>query len=463
MPRRNIGRATNRERNTSKLDGGRIDLDSEGISAITRGDSPILSNHNNNSRHSQSRKLENILVIQGGGSLGAFGCGAYKALAKSGIEINIVSGTSMGAINAAIIAGSKTDSPENDLEDFWMELAESNYTMIPDIFLFNFDKEASRFLPYRLSSAGLNAALFGVPKMFVPRWQRLLIGPEFKEIGSGGDSGRGTSIYDNILPKSWTYLYDHSPLKKTLDKYIDFAKLDASSNNAQKNSTPERKTRLIITAVNVLSAEPIVLDSAKMAIQGKHLLASTAYPLYGFPWVEIDDEIYAWDGSLLDNTPLRQVIQESPRNDKNIYIVENYPRHIGCLPSNMMEVLDRTRDIIFSDKTKSSLRMSKFITRQIKLIEELYDVFETADHSKFRRGKIEHIKEEYGKLVNNYGAQILSVNRIIREETKAPHILKNADFTPREIKRLISQGEQKTLDCLQRIDTKEKNRPKNRK
>lgn len=451
MPRRNIHHTTNRRKNTSKLD--ETDFDSPDTSAIPTGGSDISSNRNNNTRHNQSRKIENVLVIQGGGSLGAFGCGVYKALAKNGIEINIVSGTSMGAINAAIIAGSRSDSPENDLENFWLELAESNYDIIPDIFLFNFDKETGKISPQRLSSAGLNAAFFGVPKMFVPRWQQLFARPAFEEIGSS----IRTSIYDNMLPQSWTYIYDHSPLGKTLDKYVDFTKLDGSS-HVQKDSIQDRKTRLIITSVNVLSAEPIVLDSAKMAVQGKHLLASTAYPLYGFPWVEIDDGTYAWDGSLLDNTPLRQVIQASPRNDKHIYIVENYPRRIDSLPSDMLEVLDRTRDIIFGDKTKSSIRMSKFITRQIRLIEHLYDVFETADHSKFGRGKIEHIKEEYGKLVLNYGAEILSVNRIIREEIRAPHVLKNANFTPREIKRLITEGEQKTIDYLQRIDSEQKRR-----
>jgi NTE family protein len=454
MPRRNIHRTINQRKNRSKSD-EHTDFNSSYMNAIPSKGNDMTSNHNS-ARHNQSRKIENVLVIQGGGSLGAFGCGVYKALAKKGVEINIVSGTSMGAINAAIIAGSRSDSPEDDLENFWMELAESNYDIIPDIFLFDFDKDTGKISPQRLSSAGLNAAMFGVPKMFIPRWQQLFAGSPFEQIGGRNRDG-GSGIYDNMLPQSWTYIYDHSPLGKTLDKYIDFTKLDGSS-HTQKDSIQERKTRLIITSVNVLSAEPIVLDSGKIAIQGKHLLASTAYPLYGFPWIEIDNGTYAWDGSLLDNTPLRQVIQASPRNDKHIYIVENYPRHIDSLPSNMMEVLDRTRDIIFSDKTKSSLRMSKFITRQIRLIEDLYDVFETADHSKFSRDKIEHIKDEYGKLVHNYGAEILSVNRIIRERIRKPHILKNANFTPHEIKRLISQGEQKTMDIFQHRDDEQKKR-----
>lgn len=123
-----------------------------------------------------------------------------------------------------------------------------------------------------------------------------------------------------MMPHHWTYLYDHSPLGKTLEKYIDFSKLD--SNQSQKKSSAYN-AQLIITCVNVLTAEPMVFDSAKMRIQTKHLLASTAYPAYGFPWVEIEDETYAWDGSLLDNTPVRAVLKASPRNDKRIYIIEN--------------------------------------------------------------------------------------------------------------------------------------------
>src|SRR5918911_4151925 len=90
-------------------------------------------------RHKESRKTENVLVLQGGGSLGAFACGVFKALVKKNIRIDIAAGTSIGAVNAAIIVGSKGDHPEKDLEDFWMEIAESNPNIIPDIFLFEYD------------------------------------------------------------------------------------------------------------------------------------------------------------------------------------------------------------------------------------------------------------------------------------------------------------------------------------
>ena len=396
----------------------------------------------NNRRHNHSRKVENVIVLQGGGSLGAFACGAFKAMVKEGIKIDIASGTSVGAINAAIIAGSKSDQPERDLEEFWIELAESSYSIVPDFFFFDYDQDAGMISFKRMPSAAINSAFFGVPNMFVPRW-----------LGGGVESGFKDIIGQNgsaLMPSHWTYLYDHSPLGKTLEKYLDFSKLDSNQSVKRKSSTSVYNARLIITCVNVLNAEPIVFDSAKMRIQTKHLLASTAYPVYGFPWVKIEDGTYAWDGSLLDNTPVRQVLTASPRNDKCIYIVENYPRKIDSLPSDLMEVVDRTRDIIFSDKTKSSLRLAKFITRQINLIEELYDVFEASEHSKFDPQKIRFIKEEYDSIVNNHGAEILEVSRIARERISTPHLLKNADFSPKQIRELIEQGERKTRDHLKK-------------
>ena len=392
-----------------------------------------------NKRHNGSRKVENVIVLQGGGSLGTFACGAFKAMVKEGIKIDIASGTSVGAINAAIIAGSKSDQPEKDLEEFWIELAESSYSIVPDFFFFDYDQDAGIISFKRMPSAGINSALFGVPNMFVPRWLGGGAEPIFKEIiGQNGSA---------LMPSRWTYLYDHSPLGKTLEKYLDFGKLD--SNQSPKKSSAYN-ARLIISCVNVLTAEPIVFDSAKMRIQAKHLLATTAYPVYGFPWVKVEDGTYAWDGSLLDNTPVRQVLKASPRNDKCIYIVENYLRNIDRLPSDLMEVADRTRDIIFSDKTKSSLMLAKFITRQINLIEELYDVFEATEHSKFNPQKIRFIKEEYDAIVNNHGAEILEVSRIARERISAPHLLKNADFSPKQIRELIEQGERKTRDYLKK-------------
>ncbi|MDQ3837710.1 MAG: patatin-like phospholipase family protein [Thermoproteota archaeon] len=394
--------------------------------------------------HKESRQTENVLVLQGGGSLGAFACGVFKALVQKNIRIDIVAGTSIGAVNAAIIVGSKSDHPEKDLEEFWLEIAESNYKIIPDIYLIDYDSRSQRYLPKQISSASANAAIFGVPKMFTPRWRGLQPSKQdILTVGKNGENQQQTSYF--VDPRSWTYLYDHSPLAKTLDKYIDYKKLNLAST---KEKLPQ-VLRLIITAVDVMNSRPLIFDNTKTEIKAKHILASSGYPIYGFPWVEVEKGVYAWDGSLLSNTPVREVLSASPRNDKNIFIVENYTRNIHRLPSNMAEVESRAKDILFCDKNMENIKMSRLITRQIQLIERLYEAFEMfVDQSKLDSKDIEKIKEEYNTLIQNYGAVIKSVTRIVRTELESPSILQNADFSLKTIKELIAQGERKTLEEL---------------
>jgi NTE family protein len=400
-------------------------------------------------RHQESRNVENVLVLQGGGSLGAFACGVFKALVKKNVRIDIAAGTSIGAVNAAIIVGSKSDHPEKALEEFWMELAESNLNIIPDIFVFDYDSKAKKYISKKISAASANAAIFGVPKMFTPIWSRWYPwrhdDADNNKTFNRGKTERSENYYDFLNPRNWTYLYDHSPLAKTLDKYIDYKKLNLA---ATKQELPE-VLRLIITAVDVTTARPLIFDNTKMEINAKHILASSGYPIYGFPWIKLEDNVYAWDGSLLSNTPVREVLYSSPRNDKNIFIVENYPRKIQTLPSNMAEVESRAKDIIFSDKNMDNIKMSRLITRHIQLIEHLYDIVEKkADLSKIDPQELEKIKSEYNTLINNYGAQIKSVTRIVRSVLESPSILQNADFSPKIIKELIAQGERNTMEKL---------------
>ena len=393
-------------------------------------------------RHKESRQTENVLVLQGGGSLGAFACGVFKGLVKKDIRIDIAAGTSMGAVNAAIIVGSKTNHPEKDLEEFWLEIAESNHTIIPDTYLLDYDSIRGRYIPKQISSASANAAIFGVPKMFVPRWWSLQ--PTDQGILSDGEEDGPQPPYFTD-PRSWTFVYDHTPLAKTLDKYVDYKKLNLA---ATKEELPQIR-RLIITAVDVMTSRPLIFDNTKMEIKAKHILASSGYPIYGFPWVEVEKGLYGWDGSLLSNTPVREVLSASPRNDKNIFIVENYTRNIHRLPSNMAEVESRAKDILFSDKNMENIKMSKLITRQIQLIERLYEVFDKlVDKSKLDDKEVEKIKSEYNTLIGNYGAVIKSVTRIVRTELESPSMLQNADFSPQTIKELIVQGERKTLEEL---------------
>jgi NTE family protein len=119
----------------------------------------------------------------------------------------------------------------------------------------------------------------------------------------------------------------------------------------------------------------------------------------------------------------------------------------------MAEVESRAKDIIFCDKNMDNIKMSKLVTRHIQLIESLYEVFEKFDQSKLDPEFVKKIKTEYDTLIDNYGAEIRSVTRVIRSEIESPSILQNADFSPKTIKELISQGERKTMEKLAYCDT----------
>jgi NTE family protein len=381
--------------------------------------------------------IENVLILQGGGSLGAFGCGVFKAIAESRVRIDILAGTSIGGINAAIIAGSKDKRPEFALEQFWLELAENSIDLVPpspiplDPTVNELESHYSRYHQragesLRQALSFYSSALYGNSMMFLPRWR-----PEY--------AARDPKYF---RPHEWTYIYDHSLLALTLEKYINYDKLRPGGNP---------NTRLIITAVNVLTAEPITFDSAHQQITVKHLLGTSGYPLYGFPWVEVEKGTYVWDGSLLSNTPLREVIDVSPVIDKRIFIVENYPKKIERLPQNMPEVLHRARDIVFSDKTAHNIKMSKVITRHLEFIEELYKIVETnVDPSKIDRKKLDSIHRKYQKMMKEHGAEIKKILYITREE-RFPYLYENTDFTQAGIKNLIKEGESKTKQALRKI------------
>ena len=418
-----------------------------------------ISNKNTSSSSSRSSPtddstLENVLILQGGGSLGAFGCGVFKALANNNIKLDMIAGTSIGGINASIIAGSKDEKhPEEALEQFWLELSESfvdldtaallslpkfvEEMLLPSGYFYNL--ATGSLEPKNYSSSTMNAgehaikikqlrsfyssAIFGNNKMFIPRWRQetALTDPEY------------------FAPQNWTYMYDHSPLVKTLEKYIDYNKLKPNGNS---------NARLILTAVNILTAEPLTFDSLKKQITPKHILATSAYPLYNFPWVEVEDGIYAWDGGLLSNTPLREAIDASPVKDKRVCIVENYPKRVNALPKNLPEIYHRARDIIFSDKTEHNIQMSKVITRYLDYIQELYQLLENnIDRIKVESQQLKGIRRKYKKYKQEHGAEIRDIIYVTRDEP-FPHIFENADFSPETIKNSIKEGEIKTLQAL---------------
>ena len=427
-----------------------------------RNSSTVSSSSSSSRSPFDNNRLENVLILQGGGSLGAFGCGVFKSLANNNIKIDIVAGTSIGGINAAIIAGSKDEKhPEQMLEQFWLELSEG----FVDLDKITFSPSSSslpKFVEDMLVSSGYNyyynlptypsdeqrnyppktmstnehaikmqqlrsfysSAVFGNDKMFKPRWRKenALTDPEYFE------------------PQKWTYIYDHVPLVKTLEKYIDYDKL-------RPNGNPN--SRLILTAVNILTAEPLTFDSFRKQITPKHILATSAYPLYNFRWVEVEDGVFAWDGGLLSNTPLREVIDASPVNDKRTFLVENYPKKVEALPKNLPEVYHRARDIMFSDKTEHSVTMSKVITRYLDYIEELYQLLENnVDRINIDKQQLKKIRHKYKIYKQERGAEINDIFYITRDEP-FPHMYENADFSPKIIKDSIKEGERKTNEVLE--------------
>ena len=392
--------------------------------------------------------VENVLILQGGGSLGAFGCGVFKALANSNMKIDIIAGTSIGGLNASIIAGSKgEDPPEKALEQYWLELGESSIanlnspfmeglarnpiptlTPLPSPATATTDHSAMTHISQVKSVMSFyTSAIYGDNKIFVPRWR-----PEF-----------AFTDPQYFRPDKWTYLYDHSPLVKTAEKYIDYDKL-------QPNGKPN--SRLIITAVNVKTAEPLIFDSAKQQITSKHILAATGYPSYYFSWAKVEEGVYAWDGSLLSNTPLREVIDASPVRDKRVFLVENYPKTCDTLPDNLLEVQHRARDIMFSDKTLHNVQMSKTITYYLRLINDLYNMLEDHFDSEKKQeiDKFEKIRARYKKVSEKHGAEIKRVHYITRSEP-FPSLYENADFSVNTIKASIKDGELKANQILKDI------------
>jgi len=340
---------------------------------------------------------ETVLVMQGGGSLGAYECGVYKSLVKHEIRFDIVAGTSIGAVNAAIIA---SNDDVQILEDFWLDLAE---TFTPS------------FLPDSVRSvmSSMYSAVYGNPKAFLPKWWFM-----------------PRDGYP--FPYNMPHIYEIEPLKKTLTKYVNFARLTQGSGNGAP--------RLILTCTDVQKGEPVIFDSQHTNIDVEHLAACAGFPFYGIAWTHKDGR-YLWDGSLLSNTPLREVINASPRRDKIVYIINLFPHVQEELPRNISEAWHRARDILYIDKTDQNARMSRMMTRHLRLLREMNDVLRRGRFDDSLKKRLQQIQQEYHKLCHERGALIKDMTRIERKE-ESQFLFEDADFSLATTRKLIKQGEQ---------------------
>lgn len=354
------------------------------------------------SENKNINKIETVLVLQGGGSLGAYECGVFKALSKHQINFDLLVGTSIGGINAAIIAGSNSDNPAKSLEEFWMELSET-------IASYPIPEELRQYLSL------MHSTVWGTPNVAIPitgipnPWYLALVKP---------------------------YLYDNLPLKKIVSKYVDFEKLN------QKNNP-----RLVITSVDIKTGQSVIFDNKKIKIDVEHVMSSSGYPFYGIAWTKKDGR-YLWDGSLMSNTPLREAIAASPTYDKKVYLISLFPRNHETLPKTMMESWHRARDIIHSDKVEHNVKMSSVISRYLKLLKNMHDLLQSVNLDSKTKEQMNVIEPEYEKLVSKRGAIIQELIRIERTET-THFLLEDIDFSNRTIKKLIKQGQEDTEIILQ--------------
>lgn len=256
-------------------------------------------------------EAECILVLQGGGALGAYQAGAYEALVAQGAAPHWVAGISIGAINAALIAGNRPDRRIPSLRDFWE-------TTTPISSLIASAAVPSIALRRALNQANASmVALCGLPGFFVPR----IPAAPFHPHGTPGALSH----------------YDTAPLRATLNRLIDFDLL---------NDGP---IRLSVGAVNVRTGNFAYFDTTEQRLDARHIMASGALPP-GFPPVEIDGEWY-WDGGLVSNTPLQYVLDQPASKSRVAFQVDLFACE-GPMPANLSQVAEREKDIRYSSRTR---------------------------------------------------------------------------------------------------------------
>ena len=245
------------------------------------------------------------------------------------------------------------------------------------------------------------------------------------------------------MPYKWTYLYDSTPLKKTLKQYLDIDKLKRTDHSSDdKSNTKVAHTRLIITSTDIQKGESVIFDNAHTDIDIDKIVACAGYPFYGLKWTESEGK-YLWDGSLLTNTPMLEVVRRSPQIDKKFYIVDVFPRQQKEIPSNMMEVWHRARDIMFMDKTDKNIEMLGVVEKYLSLVRKIYEILH-ADDAKVdqtTKEKLKEIESEYHSLNQKHGASITDLVRIGRREESLHYLFEDADFSTYRIKKLIAEGE----------------------
>ena len=298
-----------------------------------------------------------VLLLQGGGALGAYQAGVYQALAETGLHPDWVVGISIGAINAAIIAGNAPERRVDRLREFWEEITAPAMGFDADVVGLFERGEAARALANQVSAVTVAGA--GTPGFFTPR----LPNPWFHPPGTI----EATSYYDT------------RPLKATLERFVDFDRVN--SDNCD--------TRLSLGAVNVRSGNLVYFDPGTQVIGPEHVMASGALPP-GFPAIEIEGEHY-WDGGLVSNTPLQWLVTNTrvtgQRMPDALVIQVDLWNARGEFPRNLAEVATRQKEVQYSSRTRAFTDFLKLLHRVeysvATLLDQLPDEFKRSDEAKY--------------------------------------------------------------------------------
>jgi NTE family protein len=267
-----------------------------------------------------------VLVLQGGGALGAYQAGVYQGLHEAGVEPTWVVGTSIGAINAALICGNKPDDRLRKLQDFWHRVGYERRS-----------QEAWWASAFAAPWSNLSTLLKGVPGFFELNPQAAW--------GPRAELGADRAAF-----------YSTQPLKATLSELVDFDYVNG------------RHTRMTVGAVNVRSGDMKYFDCRHMRIGPEHIMASGALPP-AFPAVRIEGEPF-WDGGIYSNTPIEVVFDDQPRRDALIFAVNVWQPH-GSEPMTIWQVMGRHKDIQYASRAKSHLARQQQIHRLRHIINGL--------------------------------------------------------------------------------------------
>ena len=336
-----------------------------------------------------------VLVLQGGGALGAYQVGVYQALHEAGIEPDWVIGTSIGAINAALICGNEPAHRLDRLNAFWGQVEQKGFGPSP-------------LDPFGIAATlgTMNTVLRGIPSFFTPNLFAL----------------RGAKAETSVEQASY---YSTAPLRETLHDLIDWKYLC------------DCKTRLTVGAVNVCSGAMRYFDTREEPLGVEHVMASGALPP-AFGAVRIDGEPY-WDGGIYSNTPIEAVLDDKPRRDSLIFAV-NVWHQKAAEPSSIWEVMSRQKDIQFASRADSHIARQKQIHHLRHIIRELTKEVPAA---KKDDAKVKELAS-WGCGTQMHVAHLLAPRLDSEDHTK------DIDFTPGGIRARREAGHADTMRMIER-------------